>query len=251
MDWNLAELQVQRALVSDTKTSWWSVTTGAAQGQIRPNSSIYDLDNRTEGTSARWQAIQNPEECLTCQMSDSEGLQTSGEMGCRVPRVHSLESSSAKNDLWIMVKNKMSMSQQWAFCTQEGQQHPGLHKEELYQQTKKLILVLYSGCLTGAHRQEPGSSHWCPMTGQEVRIRNHYRKFHLNVWKTFLLWQWSNTGTGCPEKFWNLCPWRYSKTHSRQSPAVLARRLRTDGFWMFLLKHHKHSFKPRLEKMML
>lgn len=46
---------------------------------MRPNSPIYDLDNRTDATSARWQAIQNPEECLPCQMSDSEGPQAPGE----------------------------------------------------------------------------------------------------------------------------------------------------------------------------
>lgn len=34
----------------------------------------------------------------------------------------------------------------------------------------------------------------------------------------FLLWRWSNTGTGCPENLWILHPWRCSKSNRAQSP---------------------------------
>lgn len=82
--------------------------------------------------------------------------------------------------------------------TQEGQEHPGCSRKNIRASPASQERSLSS---TQEHlkKMEPGSSHWCPMTGQEVTIRNHFRKFHLNVRKTLLLCQRSNTGTGCTE----------------------------------------------------
>ena len=38
--------------------------------------------------------------------------------------------------------------------------------------------------------------------------------------ETLLLWQWSNIGTDCPRRLWNLSSWRYSKTTWTQSWAT-------------------------------
>lgn len=206
---NCTELQVQRALVSGTKTSWRSVTAGAAQGQIRPNSSIYHLGNRTDGTSARWQARQNPD------VSDEWFRGASGIWRNNLSGPHRVQSGKQLGRKWPVDHGEEQAEHEPArrLCTQEGQQHPGLHQEEHHQQAKRLIFVFYSECQwEHVKKMEPGSFHWCPMTGQEVTIRNHFRKFHLNVRKTLLLCQRSNTGTGYTEKFsiWKPQPWRYS-----------------------------------------
>lgn len=38
-----------------------------------------------------------------------------------------------------------------------------------------------------------------------------HRRFYQNIKNHNLLWRWSSTGAGCPEKLWRLHAWRYSK----------------------------------------
>ena len=57
-----------------------------------------------------------------------------------------------------------------------------------------------------------GSFQWCPVTGPEAMGTSW--NIGGSLWisgNTFLLWGWLSTGTGCPERFWSLLPWGYSK----------------------------------------
>ncbi|KAJ7419020.1 hypothetical protein WISP_56208 [Willisornis vidua] len=92
--------RVQRALGSSAKSSWRPVITGASQWEIMPNTSTWDLDNRTKCNLARWQDIQNPEECLIYEISDSEGPQQSREMGYQDPTEFTVwKATSQEKDL--------------------------------------------------------------------------------------------------------------------------------------------------------
>lgn len=51
------------------------------------------------------------------------------------------------------------------------------------------------------------------------------KKFHLNMSKTYFMWEGVNTGTGYPENLWSFFPWRYSKAIWIKSLVMCSREL--------------------------
>lgn len=65
-----------------------------------------------------------------------------------------------------------------------------------------------------------------PFSGPQRMGSNGHKmkhKFHLNIWKTSLLWGLWNTGTNCPEGLRGFQPWRYSKCDWIRSWAISSR----------------------------
>jgi len=58
---------------------------------------------------------------------------------------------------------------------------------------------------------EPDSRQWRPVTGQGATGTKWSIRSSSWTWRTSLLWGWWSTGTGCPEGWWILLLWRYSK----------------------------------------
>lgn len=54
---------------------------------------------------------------------------------------------------------------------------------------------------------------WIPALGQRspTCANGSWKFFFKHKKHIFLLWRWSNTESGCPERLWNLHPWWYSK----------------------------------------
>ncbi|GAB0188048.1 mitochondrial enolase superfamily member 1 [Grus japonensis] len=75
---NWLNRQVQRVLMSDTKTSWKPGTSGVAQWPILLNNSIKDLGNRSECNFSNMADNLNCEEWLIYQMAGLQFRVTSG-----------------------------------------------------------------------------------------------------------------------------------------------------------------------------
>lgn len=58
---------------------------------------------------------------------------------------------------------------------------------------------------------EPDSSWRCTGIGQEVADNLENGKFQLYIRKDLIFWGWSHTRRGCPDRLWNLNPWRFNK----------------------------------------
>ena len=90
----------------------------------------------------------------------------------------------------------------------------------------------------GVKKTEPDSFQRCPVTGQEAMGTNW--NTGGSPWtsgNTFSLWGWPSIGTGCPERLWSLCPWRYSEVVCTWSWATgsrwlcLSRGIGPDDLW--------------------
>lgn len=83
-----------------------------------------------------------------------------------------------------------------------------LKELELFRLEKRRLGRIWSMCTNtwkkGVKRTETGSSQWCPVAGL---------KHTMSFWASenpFSLWGWHSTAH-CPEGWWRLPPWRYSK----------------------------------------
>lgn len=226
-----------------TETQWRAGPKGSGewhndQLEVSPccNSSIYHLGNRTDVTSARWQAMQNPEECL---MSDSEKPQASGGRTCQGP---------TELTVWKAAGQKMTCGSwgrtSWTWASKEpwysGRPRASwLQQEEHQSITSKPreIFVFYSGApkedgarffslmpndRTGGDNQKPFQEipFECKKNSSAVSAVKHWNRLRRVL----------NLETSTPGDIQIL---------NRQSPVVLARSLRTDGLWMSLSKPHK------------
>lgn len=72
--------------------------------------------------------------------------------------------------------------------------------------------------------KEPSSFQWWPVTGPEA---TEIQKVPSESKNTFLMWGCLRTGTGCPGRWRNFHPWRYSNPIWTQSCA-------TDSEWLCL-----------------
>ena len=84
--------------------------------------------------------------------------------------------------------------------------------------------MLTSVFRVGVKRMEPDSFQWCPVRGQGATGTNWRSGSSVWTWgRPTLLWVWQSTGTGCPEVWWILFPWRYSRPNWMQSCAACSR----------------------------
>lgn len=67
------------------------------------------------------------------------------------------------------------------------------------------------GQVGDAEKMEPDSSWRCTGIGQEVADNLENGKFQLYIRKHLTFWGWSHTRRGCPDRLWNLSPWRFNK----------------------------------------
>lgn len=73
----------------------------------------------------------------------------------------------------------------------------------------------------GMKKSQKDSSRECSVTGQKAMTTNwNTRKSLWNMKKSILLWGWSNTGIGYPERMWSLPTWRYSRPRWTQTWAT-------------------------------
>ena len=76
----------------------------------------------------------------------------------------------------------------------------------------------------GVNRMGPNSFQWWPATGQGATGTNW--SIGSSTWRwgrSFSLWGWRSTGTGCPGSLWSLLLWRYSKPAWTSSCATFSR----------------------------
>jgi len=71
----------------------------------------------------------------------------------------------------------------------------------LFSLEKRGDLINAYKCLKGGYQVHAANSfQWCPMTGQRAMNTNRSTESSIWIWgKTFSLWEWQSTGTGCPE----------------------------------------------------
>lgn len=96
----------------------------------------------------------NPNPWAVLDMAHEWFRGTSGDTGCQGPTGFTVWKAALQN---MTCGSWWTASWTWAsneLFTQEGHQHPGLHQEEHHQQAKRLILVLCSGCLMGACKED-------------------------------------------------------------------------------------------------
>lgn len=69
------------------------------------------------------------------------------------------------------------------------------------------------------------------------RYKLQHRKFQFNTREKFLPWEWSSTGTGSPERYLIIHPWRSSELHWKVSWAsrciwtCFEQQVGLDGLW--------------------
>lgn len=92
----------------------------------------------------------------------------------------------------------------------------------------KNLINAYKYLWAGVKWMGLGSFWWClvtvAVTGKgAMSLNENIRSSIKTCERTFLLWGWWSTGTGCPEKLWCLLLWRYTRPAWTLSCAIYCR----------------------------